>query len=26
MISDTTDRGPPFISDLGVPLGVHGDH
>jgi len=26
MISDTTDRGPPFIFDLGVPLGVHGDH
>jgi len=26
MISDTTDRGPPFIVDLGVPLGVHGDH
>jgi len=26
MISDTTDRGLPFIISLGVPLGVHGDH
>jgi len=26
MISDTTDRGLPFIVGLGVPLGVHGDH
>jgi len=26
MISDTTDRGPPFIVGLGVPLRMHGDH
>jgi len=26
MISDTTDRGLPFIISLGVPLRVHGDH
>jgi len=26
MISDTADRGPPFIVGLGVPLRMHGDH
>jgi len=26
MISDTADRGLPFIVGLGVPLRMHGDH